>query len=88
MGNDANILSLEAMKFIFQLVATNLKNAREHEDAEQFPNVTEHQEGDTVMIRNQTAKPFEPKYIGDFRIVKIIGHKVQLQPAQGRPLRE
>ena len=37
------------------------------------------------MIKSHTAKPFEPKYIGDFRIVKIIGHKIQLQPVQGGP---
>ena len=40
------------------------------------------------MIRNHTAKPFEPKHIGDFRIVKILGHKVLLQPVWGRPLKE
>ena len=55
---------------------------------QKFPNITKLQEGDTVMIKNHTAKPFEPKYIGDFRIVKIIGHKVQLQPVQGGPLKE
>ena len=88
MGNDVNIISLEAMKSIFQLVATNLKNAREHRDSEQFPNVTKLQEGDTVMIINHTPKPFEPKYIGDYQIVKIIGHKVQLQLVQGGPLKE
>ena len=88
MGNDVNIISPEAMKSIFQLVATNLKNAREHKDSEQFPNITKLQEGDTVMIKNYTAKSFEPKHIRDFRIVKIIGHKVQFQPVQGGPLKE
>ena len=87
MRNDFNIISLEAMKSIFQLVTTNLKNAREHRDPEQFPNITKLQEGDTV-IKNHTVKLFEPKYIGDFRIVKILGHKVQLQPVQGGPLKE
>ena len=28
MGNDDNMISLEAMKSIFELVAVNLKNAR------------------------------------------------------------
>ena len=40
------------------------------------------------MIKNHMAKPFEPKYVADFRIVKIVGHKVQLQPTQGGPTRE
>ena len=31
------------------------------------------------MIKNHTAKPFEPKYVGDYRIIKITGHKVLLK---------
>ena len=40
------------------------------------------------MVKNHTAKPFEPKYIGDYRIVKLVGHKVQLQSCQGGPTKE
>ena len=40
------------------------------------------------MVKNHTAKPFEPKYVGDYRITKLIGHKVHLQPCQGGPTRE
>ena len=30
------------------------------------------------MIKDHTAKPFEPKCIGDYRIVKLVlGHKAQ-----------
>ena len=38
MANDVKMVSLEAMKSIFELVAVNLKNARAHKDPEQFPN--------------------------------------------------
>ena len=44
--------------------------------------------GDTVMVKNYTAKPFEPKYVGDYWIIKLVGNKVQLQPCQGGPVRE
>ena len=40
------------------------------------------------MIKNHTAKPFEPKYIGDYRIVKLVGHKAQFQPCQGGAMKE
>ena len=40
------------------------------------------------MVKNHTVKPFEPKYVGDYCIVKLIGHNVQLQPCQGGPSRE
>ena len=79
MGNDHNIISLEAMKSMFELVTVNLKKARARKDSEHFPDVTQLQEGDTVMIKNHTAKPFEPKYVGDYRIIKITGHKVLLK---------
>ena len=88
MGNDVNIISLEAMKSIFELVAVNLKNARTCKDPKHFPDVTKLNVDDTMMIKNHTAKPFEPKYIGDYRIIKIVGHKVQLQPCQGGPTKE
>ena len=86
MGNDVNIISLEAMKSIFELVAVNLKNTRACKNPEQFPEVTKLHVGDTVMIKNHTAKPFELKYIGDYRIVKLIGHRAQLQPCQGQEI--
>ena len=79
MGNDHNMISLEAMKSMFELVTANLKKARTRKDPEHFPDVTQLQEGDTVMIKNHMAKPFEPKYIGDYRIIKITGHKVLLK---------
>ena len=53
-----------------------------------FPNVTKLKIGDTVMVKNHTAKPFKPKYVGDYQIVKLVGHKVHLQPCQGGPVRE
>ena len=37
MGNDINILSLEAMKNIYEIAATNLKMAREKGDPQEQP---------------------------------------------------
>ena len=88
MENELNMISLEAMKSMFELVAVNLKNARAHKDLKHFLNITKLRVGDTVMVKNHTAKPFKSKYIGDYRITKLIGHKVHLQPCQGEPTRE
>ena len=88
MGNDVNMISLEAMKSIFELVAVNLKKARVHKDPEQFFEITRLCVGDMVMIKNHTTKPFEPKYIGDYRIIKLMGHRAQLQPCKGGPIKE
>ena len=35
------------------------------------------------MIKNHTAGPFDPKYIGDYRVVAIRGQQVELMPTHG-----
>ena len=50
MGNDINILSLEAMKKLYEIMATNLKLARERGDPQEQPMPTKLQPGDMVLI--------------------------------------
>ena len=71
MGNDVNIISLESMKNLYEIVATNLKLARKKGDPQKQPPPTKLQPGDTVLIQNHTKGPFEPKYIGDYRVVSF-----------------
>ena len=66
LGNDLNVLSLEAMKNMFDIAATNLKMARENGDPENNPLPTKLQPGDTVLVQNHTKGPFDPKYVGDY----------------------
>ena len=57
LGNDENILSLEALKNIYQLAVTNLKLAQEKKQ----PNVhfdPKLKEGDLVLEKVHTAKAF------------------------------
>ena len=83
MGNDMNIISLESMKNLYEIVATNLKLAREKGDPQKQPPPTKLQPGDTVLFQNHTKGPFEPKYIGDYRVVSLKGNQVEVQPAIG-----
>ena len=66
LGNDLNVLSLEAMKNMFEIAATNLKIAREQGDPENNPLHTKLQPGDTVLVQNHTKGPFDHKYVGDY----------------------
>ena len=66
LGNDINILSLEAMKNMFEIAATNLKIAREKSDSENNPLPTKLQPGDTVLVKNHIKGLFDPKYVGDY----------------------
>ena len=65
LGNDINVLSLEAMKNIFEIAATNLKFARERGDSQDQPLANKLQPGDTVLVQNHVKGPIDPKFMGD-----------------------
>ena len=81
LGNDVNILSLEVMKNMFEIAATNLKLAHERGDPKDNPLPSNLQPGDTVLVQNHVKGPFDPKYIGDYRVVSLKGNQVEVQPA-------
>ena len=66
LGTDQNILSLEALKNMYETAATNLKMVREKGDPENNPLPTKLQPGDNVLVQNHTKGPFDPKYVGDY----------------------
>ena len=85
LGNNINVLSLEAMKNIYEIAATNLKLAWERGDLKDKHLSNKLQPGDTVLVQNHVKGPFNPKYIGDCRVVSLKGKQVEVQPANGGP---
>ena len=85
LGNDINILLLEAMKNMFEIATTNLKMAQEKRDPENDPKPVQLQPGDTVLVQNHHKGPFNPKYIGDYHVVSIKGNQVEVRPSIGGP---
>ena len=83
LGNDSNVLSLKVMKNIFEITATNLKLVRERGDHQDQPMSNKLQPGDTVLVQNHVKGPFDPKFIGDYRVVSLKGNQVEIQPANG-----
>ena len=83
MGNDINILSLEALKNMYEIAATNLKMAREKKDSPKDHKLIHLQPSDMVLVQNHTKGPFDPKYIGDYRVVAIKGNQVEVKPSIG-----
>ena len=82
LGNEESILSLESLQNIYQLVVTNLKIAREKRQ----PNLivdSKLKEGDLVLIKNHTAKAFQPRFKGNFHVIKQKGNQVEIRPAEG-----
>ena len=78
MGNDINIISLEAMKKLYEIMATNLKLAQEKGDLQEHPIPTKLQPGDMVLIQNHVKGSFDPKYIGDYGVVSLKGNQVEI----------
>ena len=84
--DDNGLPNLEALKNIYQVVAQQLLNSRgryikKHHN--QQPSEPQLQAGDLILIKNHTAKSFEPKYKGNYRIVKIYGNNVEIQDHRG-----
>ena len=73
LGNDENILSLEALKNMHQLVVTNLKYAREKRQPKIHVE-SKLKEGDLVFVKDHTAKPFQPRFKGNFRVIAQRGN--------------
>ena len=38
-----------------------------------------------MLVQNHLKGPFDPKYIGDYRVVSLKGNQVEVQPANGGP---
>ena len=84
MGNNANLLSLDALKNMCQIVAENLHKARLHRLPSAHPTLSRTlQEGNLILIKNHTAGPFDPKYGSPSRVLKMVGNQVGLVPATG-----
>ena len=85
MGSDMNVLSLEALKNMYEIAATNLKMAREKKDSPKDHKPIQLQPGDMVLVQNHNKGPFDPKHIGDYLMVAIKGNQVEVRPSIGGP---
>ena len=83
LGNDENILSIQALKNMYQLVAENLQKARKRMAPGSFPQPTKLKTEDSVMIENHTAGPFELIHKENYHIVAIKGNQVEAVPGEG-----
>ena len=79
--DDNDLPNLEALKNIYQVVAQQLLNSRERyikKHHNQQPSEPQLQAGDLLLIKKHTAKSFEPKYKGNYRVVTIHGNDVEI----------
>ena len=74
---------MQALKNIHEVVAQNLKIAWAKVTDNISPVPTKLKEGDLVLIKNHTAKAFQPRYIGNYRIVSFKGNQVKVHKTKG-----
>ena len=84
--DDNGLPNLETLRNIYQVVVQQLLNSRERyikKHYSQQPSVPQLEAGDLVLIKNHTAKSFESKYKGNYRIVKIHGINMEIWDFRG-----
>ena len=83
LGNDENILLMQALQNIYEVVAQNLKVAHAKITDNVNPVPTKFREGDLALIKDHTAKAFQPHYVGNYRIVSFKGNQVEVHKTEG-----
>ena len=74
---------MQALKNIYEVVAQNLKIAWAKIMDNVCPIPTKLKEGDLVLIKDHTAKAFQPHYVGNYRIVSFKGNQVEVHKTEG-----
>ena len=75
---------MQALKNIYEVVAQNLKTTCTKITGNVNPVPTKLKEGDLVLIKDHTAKVFQPRYVGNYRIVSFKGNQVEVHKTEGR----
>ena len=68
LSKDNNKLDLTALQNTYQLAAQNVQMASKRSEVDELPTVRPFQPGDLVTLRDHSAKAFDPKYKGEYRI--------------------
>ena len=74
---------MQALKNIYEVVAQNLKIAWAKIMDNISPVPTKLKEGDLVLIKDHTAKVFQPHYVGNYRVVSFKGNQVEVCKTEG-----
>ena len=85
MGTNDLILNLELMSNIYQVQIHNLKLTRHCliEDQRPVPK-PKIKTCDLVLVKDHTSTSFMPKYKTDFRIIRILGNRVEVKDNNGK----
>ena len=84
LGERGDKLDLIALQNTYQLAAQNVQMAKGSREVDKHLVPLVFQPGDLVTLRDHTAKAFESKYKGEYRIIKMLGRtQVLLRNSKG-----
>ena len=66
LGTNENILSLEALKNMYQLIASNLEQSQKKRDTKAPTPEEKLNKGDSVLLKDHTAGVWDPRYTRDY----------------------
>ena len=84
LGEGDGKLHLTALQNTYQLAAQNVQMVKEKSEMDESSIPPAFQPGDLVTLRDHTTKAFNPKYKGDYRVIKFLGKtQVLLRNSKG-----
>ena len=88
LGEGGGKLDLTALQNTYQLAAQNVQMARGSSEKDEPSVPLVFQPGDLVTVQDHTAKAFDPKYKGEYRIIKMLGKtQVLLRNPKGKEVK-
>ena len=78
LGTDETVLSLQALRNMYLIIAENLRKARERSATPYPKKPTPIQPNQLVTLKVHIRKTLDPRYEGTYRVIQIKGHQVEL----------
>ena len=78
LGNEDTVLSLEALKNMYLLVAENLKKARERALPLHSTKVKAILPNQLVTLKVHSRKALDPRYEGTYRVISVKGNQIEI----------
>ena len=78
LGTDETVLSLQAVRNMYLIIAENLRKARERSATPYPKKSTPIQPNQLVTLKVHIRKTLDPRYEGTYRVIRIKGNQVEL----------
>ena len=78
LGTDETVLSLQALRNMYLIIAENLCKARERSATPYPKKPTPIQPNQLVTLKVHIRKTLDPRYEGTYRVISIKGNQVEL----------